>query len=94
MLRILLITPSSWQIVMAKWPEITYLTKPFKPLNALDIENQAWLLLIFMKVKFAVRVKEVKTHIGSKEAMASKELKISVTRVLGSTRLRVLVKIS
>lgn len=52
------------------------------------------MLVIFMKVKFTVRVKEAKTHIGSKEAMVGKELKISERTMLGSTRLRVLVKIS
>lgn len=47
-----------------------------------------------MKVKFTVKVKEVKTHIGSKEKMASKELKTSARRMSGSTKLRVLIKIS
>lgn len=80
--------------MMAKWPEITYLSKHLKPHNGFDIKNQAWLLVIFMKVKFTVRVKAVKTHIGSKEAVVSKELKISERMMLGSTRLRVLIKIS
>lgn len=88
MLRILLITPSSWQIVMRKRPEITYLTKPFKPHHSHDIGKQAWFLVIFMKVKFTVRVKEAKTHIGRKEAMAGKEQKISGKMMLGSTRLK------
>lgn len=47
-----------------------------------------------MKVKFTVKVKEVKTHIGRKEKMASKELKTSARRMPGSTKLRVLIKIS
>lgn len=54
----------------------------------MTLESKPGYWSFFLKVKFRVRVKEVKTHIGSKEAIASKELKMSVRMMLGNTRLR------